>query len=71
MKVQELISFLKTLPKDAEVYFDLWQSDDRFHHFEIRKGNGKIQTDKESGVKCVSIGHADDCNAHRIFLKGE
>lgn len=71
MTVQELSKFLKPLPKDAEVFFDLWQSDDKFHHFTIKKGNGKIQVDKDSDKNCISIGHADNCLADKINLKGE
>lgn len=71
MTVKELKAFLKPLPNEAEVFFDLWQSDDRFHHFNIRKGNGKIQKNKESGNECVSIGHCDNCIADKIYLKGE
>ena len=71
MTVKELKAFLKPLPADAEVFFDLWQSDDKFHHFQLKRGNGKIQTNKLTGEQCVSIGHADNCIADKIGLKGE
>lgn len=65
MTIKELKEQIKDLPDSAEAIFSLWQADDRYHYFIMKKSNNRI-VDIEQGGKAVIIANCDNCAADKM-----
>ena len=69
MTVNELKKYLRGLPPEAELFFELWTGDPGYKRYYLKAANGIVRTDKLTGGPAVCVGVADNCSADQIEVK--
>ena len=68
MTAKEMRNFLRNVPDETELIFQLWNVGG-FTNYEIHKSSGMTLVNAETNKITISIGHADNCKAHKVKIK--